>query len=84
MRAKVLKPPAREATIQVALRIPLSLVEGIDAHVMRLRGETGLPTITRTEAIIALVAKGLDAVKGSRRVAIRLDAAEADAKKRAR
>ena len=57
------KPPAREKTIQVGLRLPESLVERIDRHAKRLRDETGLLGVTRTDAATALLVRGLDAVE---------------------
>jgi hypothetical protein len=57
------KPPAREATVQVGLRLPLSVVERIDRHAERIRKETGLPGLTRTDAAIALLVRGLETVE---------------------
>ena len=57
------KPPAREATMQVGLRLPRSVVKRIDLHVERLRKETGLLGITRTDAATALLVRGLDTVE---------------------
>lgn len=63
------KPPAREKTVQMGLRLPQSLVEQIDRHAERLRKETGLLGVTRTDAATALLAKGLEAVeKGARKL----------------
>ena len=59
MRGKP-KPPSREATMQVGLRLPRSVVKRIDLHVERLRKETGLLGVTRTDAAIALLVQGLD------------------------
>ena len=61
------KPPAREKTVQVGLRLPQSLVERIDRHAERLRKETGLLGVTRTDAATALLAKGLESAEGSKR-----------------
>jgi hypothetical protein len=58
------KPPAREATVQVGLRLPLSIVERVDRYGERLRKETGLLGVTRTDAAIALLARGLETVEG--------------------
>ena len=57
------KPPARERTMQVGLRLPQSLVKRIDLHVERLRKETGLLGVTRTDAATALLVRGLTAVE---------------------
>ena len=57
------KPPAREPTMQVGLRLPRSVVKRIDLHVERLRKETGLLGVTRTDAATALLVRGLDAVE---------------------
>ena len=59
------KPPAREATMQVGLRLPRSVVKRIDLHVERIRKETGLLGITRTDAATALLVRGLDAVESA-------------------
>ena len=56
------KPPARERTMQVGLRLPRSLVKRIDLHVERLRKETGLLGITRTDAATALLVRALETV----------------------
>ena len=61
------KPPAREATMQVGLRLPRSVVKRVDLHVERLRKETGLLGITRTDAATALLVRGLKAVERSSR-----------------
>jgi hypothetical protein len=58
---------ARERTVQVGLRIPESLLERIDAHRDRLRAQTGVVTLGRTEAALALLVRGLEAVEGRRR-----------------
>ena len=57
------KPPAREATVQVGLRLPLSIVERVDRHVERLRKETGLLGVTRTDAATALLVRALETVE---------------------
>jgi hypothetical protein len=57
------KPPAREKTVQVGLRLPLSLVERIDRHAERLRRETGLLGVTRTDAATALLVQALGALE---------------------
>ena len=59
------KPPARETTVQVGLRLPRSVVERIDRHVERRRKETGLLGVTRTDAATALLVRGLDAVESA-------------------
>jgi hypothetical protein len=59
------KPPAREPTVQVGLRLPRSVVKRIDLHVERLRKETGLLGVTRTDAATALLVQGLKAVERS-------------------
>jgi hypothetical protein len=58
--ARKLKPPARERTVQVGLRLPESLVKRIDLHTEKLRKETGLLGITRTDAATALLVRSLD------------------------
>ena len=57
------KPPARETTVQVGLRLPRSVVTRIDLHVVRLRKETGLLGVTRTDAATALLVRGLESVE---------------------
>ena len=57
------KPPAREKTVQVGLRLPLSVVERVDLHVERLRDETGLLGVTRTDAATALLVRHPEAVE---------------------
>ena len=57
------KPPAREKTVQVGLRLPVSVVERIDLYAERLRAETGLLGVTRTDAATALLVKGLGTVE---------------------
>ena len=57
------KPPAREPTMQVGLRLPRSVVKRIDLHVERLRKETGLLGVTRTDAVTALLVQGLESVE---------------------
>jgi len=59
------RPPARETTVQVGLRLPQSLVQRIDRYAERLRTETGLLGVTRTDAAIALLAQGLAMVDGT-------------------
>ena len=49
--------------MQVGLRLPRSVVERIDLHVERLRTETGLLGITRSDAATALLVRGLQAVE---------------------
>ncbi len=51
------KPPRREATHQVGLRVPESLLRRVDAHAERLRRETGLVTLSRTDAALARIRK---------------------------
>ena len=57
------KPPAREPTVQVGLRLPRSVVKRIDLHVERLRKDTGLLGVTRTDAATALLVRGLESVE---------------------
>ena len=66
MRGKS-RPPAREATVQVGLRLPRSVVKRIDLHVERLRKETGLLGVTRTDAATALLVRGLETVESTRK-----------------
>ncbi len=61
MRAKPTKDRAREATVQIALRVPLSILAGIDAYTEHLREET--PTISRTDAMVGLLKRGLATVQ---------------------
>ena len=61
------KPPAREATVQVGLRLPQSLVERVDRHVETLRKETGLLGVTRTDAAIALLVQDLETAERAAR-----------------
>jgi hypothetical protein len=63
LTARKPKPPPREPTVQVGLRLPRSIVEQIDRHVERLRKETGLLGITRTDAATALLVRGLESVE---------------------
>ena len=61
------RPPAREATVQVGMRLPLSVVERVDRYVERIRRETGLMGLTRTDAAIALLVRGLETTERERR-----------------
>jgi hypothetical protein len=61
------KPPRREATHQVGLRVPESLLRRVDAHAERLRKETGLVTLSRTDAALALLVGGLEAAEKKRK-----------------
>ena len=61
------KPPARERTVQVGLRLPQFVVERIDRYAERLRKETGLLGVTRTDAATALLVRGLEGVERSGR-----------------
>jgi len=58
------KPPQRETTHQVGPRVPESLLKQIHAHAERLRRETGVMTPSRTDAALALLVRGLEAVEG--------------------
>jgi hypothetical protein len=64
MMARKTKPPEREVTKQVGLRVPESLLKQIDAHAERLRRETGVVTLSRTDAALALLVRGLETVEG--------------------
>ena len=48
----------------MGLRVPESLLKQIDAHAERLRRETGVMTPSRTDAALALLVRGLEAVEG--------------------
>ena len=61
------RPPQRETTHQVGLRVPESLLARIDAHAERLRRETGVITLSRTDAALALLVRGLEASRGEAR-----------------
>ena len=65
--ARKMKPPRREATHQVGLRVPESILKQIDAHAERLRRETGLVTLSRTDAALALLVGGLEAAEKKRK-----------------
>jgi hypothetical protein len=65
--ARKAKPPRREATQQVGLRVPESILKQIDAHAERLRRETGLVTLSRTDAALALLVGGLEAAEKKRK-----------------
>ena len=67
MMARKMKPPRREATHQVGLRVPESLLRRVDAHAERLRRETGLVTLSRTDAALALLVGGLEAAEKKRK-----------------
>ena len=60
-------PPKREPTQQVGLRVPESLLRRIDAHAERLRKETGLVTLSRTDAALALLVGGLETAERQRK-----------------
>ena len=62
-----MKPPRREATHQVGLRVPESILKKIDDHAERLRRETGLVTTSRTDAALALLVGGLEAAEKKRK-----------------
>ena len=49
--------------MQVGLRLPVSLVERIDRHAERLRKETGLLGVMRTDAAMALLVRALNVVE---------------------
>jgi hypothetical protein len=53
-------PPSTISHFYLGLRLPLSVVERVDRHVERLRKETGLLGVTRTDAATALLVGGLD------------------------
>ncbi len=61
------KPPAREATVQVGLRLPRSIVERIDRYAEKLRKDTGLLGVTRTDAATALLVRGLETLERTAR-----------------
>jgi hypothetical protein len=61
------KPPVREKTTQIGLRVPDSLLQRIDQHAERLRAETRLPAVSRTDAALALIAVGLDVAEAANR-----------------
>ena len=65
--ARKTKPPKREATQQVGLRIPGSILKQVDDHAERLRKETGLVTLSRTDAALALLVGGLEAAEKKRK-----------------
>jgi hypothetical protein len=65
--ARKSKSREREATRQVGLRVPESLLKQIDAHAERLRQETGVVTLGRTDAALALLVRGLEAAEKKRR-----------------
>ena len=55
----------REATEQVAVRLSRSLLERVDRHLERLQGQVpGWVTVTRADAIRALLLDALDRVEG--------------------
>ncbi len=62
-RKAVPKTDSREKTLQVGLRIPLSVLERIDRHAARLREQTRAVTISRTDAALALILHGLEVVE---------------------
>lgn len=58
--------PLRAQTQQIALRVPLPLLEQIDAYAEQICSETRMFRVTRTEAALLLIRRGLDAVDKAR------------------
>jgi len=59
---KALRPKPLEKTLQVGLRVPLSVIARIDRYADRLRRETRL-RVTRTDAAVSAIEHGLDVVE---------------------
>jgi hypothetical protein len=65
MKAADPLPPGTK-TQQIALRVPLPLLERIDAYAERIRADTRMFRVTRTEAALVLIRLGLEAVEKKR------------------
>jgi hypothetical protein len=62
------KAASREPTVQIGIRLPESLLARIDGHLDLLRKETGLLSLTRTDATISLIVHGLEAADAPSKV----------------
>jgi hypothetical protein len=61
-----MKTQGAAKTLQ-AVRLPVVLIERLDAHAARLRGESPGMEVTRSDAIRSLLTEGLDRVEASRK-----------------
>lgn len=57
------RKPSKEATIQVAFRLPKSMVERIDAHAARMTATHPGLEFVRVDAVRSLLARALDDVE---------------------
>ena len=57
----------KEATVQVAFRLPESLVERIDRHVERMNGANPGLDFSRADAVRSLLTRSLDEIEGVKR-----------------
>lgn len=48
----------------IAFRLPADLLARVDAYAARLQGQTPWATVTRSDAVRALLTQGLDAAGG--------------------
>jgi predicted DNA-binding protein len=55
--------PEKQMTIQLAFRLPDSLVARVDAYAKRLNATTPGLDVTRTDAVRALLTQALDRVE---------------------
>lgn len=67
------RKPSKEQTIQVAFRLPKSMIDRIDVHAKRLTAANPGLEFVRVDAVRSLLGRALDEVE-----------AEADGKRRAR
>jgi hypothetical protein len=57
-------PAKREETVQLAFRLPGSLLARVDAYAKRLNAATPGLDVTRTDAVRALLTQALDQIDG--------------------
>ena len=56
-------PAARDRTRQLAIRLPTSLVDRLDAHAERMRAQARGVRVTRADALRSLLLAALDTVE---------------------
>jgi len=59
------RTPVGDAPRQLALRLPASLIERLDAHAERMRRSTPGVTLSRADAIRTLLITALDAAEAA-------------------
>ena len=53
---------------QIAMRLPVELLERVDRYAEKLKAETQWATVTRADALRALLVQGLGAVEPAGRI----------------